>query len=32
MDENKLEQGGTIWSIFIVMALSLLGLMIPVFS
>lgn len=32
MDENRLEQGGTIWGIFIVMALSLIALLIPVFS
>ena len=31
MDDNNLEHGGTIWGIFIVMALSLIGLLVPVF-
>ena len=31
MNENGLEQAGTVWSIFIVMVLSLIGLLIPVF-
>ena len=31
MDDNNLEQGGTIWGIFIVMALGLIGLLVPVF-
>jgi hypothetical protein len=31
MENNNLEQSGTIWGIFIVMALSLIGLLVPVF-
>ena len=31
MNENGLEKAGTVWGIFIVMALSLIGLLVPVF-